>query len=147
MSDKIDQEIQKLFDVVNQQKQEMQNAEKLIQTSWKTNCSLPLPEAPNHPINLQTAPENRIKYLTAFLLQHRHFNELAEKELQLESTSTYEGFSYDDWINDCKKRMAVIQARTKKEKLRKLEERLNGIVSPEERRRMELAQISKELAG
>jgi hypothetical protein len=145
MSQPIDTAITNLFALIQQQKQQLQTQESLVQSQWKTNCSFAFPFAANTPINLQTAPEHRIKAIVSFLLQHQHFNALTEQTLALEPESLYEGFTYQDWIEDCKKRIAHIQIKTRKDKLKELEKRLNQIVSPEERRKMELAAITQEL--
>jgi hypothetical protein len=146
MTQPIDSAITNLFVLIRTQTQHLQTQESLVQALWKTNCSFAFPFAANTPINIQTAPEHRIKSIVSFLLQHQHFNELTEKTLNLEPNLLYEGFSFQDWIDDCKKRIAHIQNRTRKAKLKELEQRLNQIVSPEDKRKMEFDAITKELS-
>ena len=50
-----------------------------------------------------------------------------------------------EWIEDFKKRIATIHFQKKKEKLQELEKRLNGILSTEQRREMELKAIMADL--
>ena len=50
-----------------------------------------------------------------------------------------------DWIQDMKTRAAKIQLISEKNELAELESRLQAIVSPEQRRLMELEAIAKSL--
>ncbi|NCQ51556.1 hypothetical protein GW796_06625 [archaeon] len=146
MSNKIDQKINEIFDVVSQQKAGVEVAEKESKQSWKTNCSIVLPLGRDKsPLNLQTANEVKVKTIVMGLLKHRDYSAEAEQVLGLAPSKEYSGFSYDDWIADCKKRIALIGLRTKKDKLAMLELRLNDIVSPEQKRQMELEAITKSL--
>lgn len=147
MSKEIDSKINELFSVVRKQKAEVEAAEKESKQSWKTNCSIVMPfGASETPVNLQTASQGRIKSIVMGLLNHKEYAQEAEIILGLEKSSDYNGFSYDDWIDDCKKRIAVLNIRAKKEKLATLEKRLNDIVSPEQKREMELEAIMKEMS-
>ncbi len=147
MTTNIDKKISELFEVVKKQKAEVEAAEKESKQSWKTNCSIPLPYGRDEaPINLQTASQEIIKNLVMGLLKHKEYAAEAETILGLETTSQYKGFSYDDWVSDCKKRISVLNIRAKKEKLAALEKRLNDIVSPEQKRQMELDSIVNELS-
>lgn len=146
MTNKIDQKINELFEVVRKQKAEVDAAEKETKQSWKTNCSVVIPFGRDEsPVNIQTASQEKIKNLVMGLLKHKEYAIEAELVLGLDSESQYNGFSYDDWISDCKKRIAVLNIRTKKEKLNTLEKRLNDIVSPEQKRQMELDAIVQDL--
>lgn len=147
MTTQIDQKINQLFEVVRKQKAEVEAAEKESKQSWKTNCSIVMPFGRDEtPVNLQTASEDKVKTVVIGLLKHRDYSAEAEQVLGLPSANDYKGFSYDDWIADCKKRIAVLGIRAKKEKLAELEKRLNGIVSPEQKRQMELEAITASLA-
>jgi len=146
MANTIDQKINELFAIVRKQKAEVEAAEKETKQSWKTNCSITLPFGrEDSPINIQTATESKIKLIVMGLLKHKEYAAEAEQLLGLEATQDYNGFSYDDWITDCKKRIAVFNIRAKKDKLSTLEKRLNDIVSPEQKRQMELEAITKSL--
>ncbi len=147
MTTQIDQKINELFAVVRKQKAEVEAAEKESKQSWKTNCSIVVPFSRDEsPVNLQTANEAKVKAVVVGLLKHRDYTGEAEQLLGLEQTGQYGGSSYDDWIADCKKRITVLGIKAKKEKLAVLEERLNAIVSPEQKRQMELEAIAASLA-
>ena len=81
------------------------------------------------------------------LLRHQDYAKRADEVLGygLLYSKKYDNFTYDDWIADCKKRLSVLGLRTKKDNLAQLEKRLDAIVSPEQRRQMELDAISKML--
>jgi hypothetical protein len=60
-------------------------------------------------------------------------------------TPKIQGYSADDWFADLKKRLATINLRAEEEQLANLESRLNQVLSPEERRRIEVELLAKEL--
>lgn len=143
MSDSIDAKITDLFKVVSRQKSEVEAAEKESKSSWKTNCAIHMDGTT--PINLQTATADTLRKVVVGLLQHREYAQQADALLGLEVNTKIDGFSYNDWISDCKKRMTVIGLRDKKTNLATLEKRLNAIISPELLRKMELDAIAESL--
>lgn len=144
----LDKKVEELFAVVQKQKEEVEATEKETKQSWKTNCSFFITASQvtlGNPINIQTANEDTIRMVVHSILTYRRVDGVASKLLGVEPIVLLNGFSYDDWITDCKKRIALIQLRAKKTKLAQLEERLNAVVSPEQRRQMEIDAISKSL--
>lgn len=145
MSDKaIDKKIDELFAVVKAQKVEVEKAEKESKRSWNTNCSFKLYGAT--PVNLQTATEDMIFKSLTELLTFKGNAEEAIEILGLKKEIKHDGYSVGEWIEDFQKRIATIQLKMKKEKLKTLEDRLTSIVSPEQKREMELAAIMKEMS-
>lgn len=55
------------------------------------------------------------------------------------------GYSIEDWRDDFKTRITKINLKNEKEKLEKLEAKLEKLVSKEMREALELAAIEKEL--
>ncbi len=146
MVDKIDEKINKLFEVVRKQKEEVEAAEKEAKQSWKTKCSIVVPfSRDDKPVNLQTVLEPGLKNIVIGLLKHRDYTNEAEQLLGVEKTDKYEGYSYEDWFADCKKRITMLNLKAKKERLALAEQSLNAIVSPEQRRAMELERITASL--
>lgn len=144
MSDKvIDKKIEELFAVVKAQKIEVQKAEKEAKRNWNTNGSFKLYSA--IPVNLQTATEDMIFKSLTELLSFKGNAEEALEILGLKKEIKHDGYSIDDWIEDFQKRIATIQLKAKKEKFKTLEDRLISIVSPEQKRQMELEAIMKEI--
>lgn len=142
MTETIDQKINELFLVVRKQKTDVEIFEKESKQSWKTNCTIHID---NVIINIQTANETVVKKIVIELLEQKEYASRAEEILGLEKNEKYDGFSFDDWISDCKKRIAVMRLRNKKENLSELEKRLNALVSPEQKRQMELDAITELL--
>jgi hypothetical protein len=146
MVDTIDSQISKLFEVVRKQREEVEAAEKEAKQSWKTKCSLSVPYSRDESaVNLQTAKEDKVKHIVMGLLKHRDYAGEAEQLLGIPQTNQYDGYSYEDWFADCKKRIALLKVKDKKDLLAMTELRLNAIVSPEQKRAMELAEITKSL--
>jgi hypothetical protein len=142
----IDAKIQSLFCVLNTQKAEVEAAEAETKKSWKTNCSFLLNVASTN-VNIQTAPLSILIEVQAELLLKAQYYTKAAEMLGVEYDGKWGNFSISDWQEDLTKRAAIINLSGKKAKLAELEKRLSGIVSPEQRRAMELDAITKSLEG
>lgn len=144
MSDKnIDKKIEELFAVVKAQKAEVEKAEKESKRSWNSNGSFKLFAAT--PVNIQTATEDMILRCLTELLTFKNNSEEALEMLGLKKEVKLDGYTVEEWLEDFKKRIATIHLKAKKEKLKTLEDRLTSIVSPEQKRQMELEAIMKDL--
>jgi hypothetical protein len=140
----IDQKILDLFNVINKQKQEVEQAELEVKQSWKTKCSIEV-DWTSTPINIQTINEQGVHRVHADLLMKHEYYKKSCDILGCGAEFKWGGYSLEDWQQDLKKRLAVIQVRTKKDNLAELEKRLNSIVSPEQKRQMELDAITSQL--
>lgn len=139
-----DNKIIELINVVKKQQEEVAHAEKETKRGWKTNCSLNIIGF-TQPLNLTVASvENVVKAYGMLITITSNIAEAA-KTLGVPAPTVYDGYSLEDWSDDFKKRIAMIQIKEKKVKLTTLEDRLNSIVSPDARRQMELELIMKEL--
>jgi hypothetical protein len=122
---------------------------KLERPNWKTNCSFSYTEGKlDNPINIHV--ETKLPVLISivgFLQARRKAYASAADTLEVESPPDFKwsGFSLADWTEDIKTRINKIQIASKREKLKKLEERLDKIISPELRTKMELEAIQAEL--
>lgn len=141
----IDQKIDELFGVIKKQREEVEKTEKKSKKSWITTCSFKMPGFET--VNLTVAQTEAVKQVVANLLLYKEYQQKACDELGLEMNNEYLGFKYEDWLEDCKKRIAMIELKSKKDKLELLEKRLNGIVSPEQKRQKELDAIIAGLNG
>ena len=142
MTDSIDQKIQELFDVVQTRRAALEKDEHATKAKWETTCSYPMLGSF---VNLQTADKNTIRQVAIHIKMQTYFGAQVDEELGLDKCSTVNGFTADAWLADCKKRLAAISSREKKRELDDLEARLDKIVSPEQRRAMELAAITASL--
>lgn len=140
----IDSKITALFDVLHEQQIEVEKAEQNIKRSWKTNCSFVLPYS-MQPTNIQVATKESIINMYADMLSIMDYRSKAAAELGVEVGKDWNGFSVDDWVADFKKRISSIDIKAQKAKLQSLEQRLDAIVSPEQRREMELEAILQEV--
>lgn len=146
MSD-IDQKIVELFNVVKKQKEDVALAEEQTKNPWKTNCSITI-GTETQPKAIQSMNADKVFLTVTELLQKKHFAEEAAKILKMKvqpNELKHQNFTFDDWITDLQKRLAIIQLQDKKDELNKIEESLNKVVSPERRRIMEVEAITKSL--
>lgn len=149
MTDKtIDTKITELFNILKVKKAEVEAAELESKKKWVTTCAFrPVFSTNTQPVNIQTQKEDVLVDLLGELLIQ---DECATRAAKLLGNATYKGgvwcgFKIEDWIEDFKTRIAKIQLADKKVQLADLEKRLNAIVSPEQRRALELAAIMEEL--
>lgn len=140
----IDAKITELFEVLNKQKSDLERTKKEIDRKWFTNCSIVL-SSHTQPTNIQTANEKTIIQIVSQLIQMQEYNAKAAELLNLPIQTKIDNFEINDWVEDCKKRIAMLQISSKKQKIIELEQRLNAIVSPEQRRQLELEAIAKEI--
>ena len=133
-----------LIKQVAKQKEEISKAER---PTWVTNCSFSHTERPSDSINIHV--ESNIKNLVciaAFLTEKQNSYRAAAELLGVEAPPfTWGGHSVIEWCEDLKLRINKIQIASKKKKLEALESRLNAIISPELRAKMELEAIANEL--
>ena len=141
----MDQKISTLFNVVQLKREAVAKAEQECKQLWKTTCSITI-GSDNQPKNIQSLKtESAVQNIVTQLLMHRHFAKESADLLGLKFDNLYQNFSYEDWIDDCRKRLSILQITAEKKKLNELEERLNLVVSPEQRRAMEIEAITKSL--
>lgn len=108
--------------------------------SWKTSCSY-------DKINLHV--ESDMAVLVGLLAQFSVVKESAGKliqELGLNiKGAKLNGYYVQEWIDDVQLRIQKLNLKEKKTKLENLEKRLESILSPEERREIELQKVIAEL--
>lgn len=142
----IDNKIKELFGVLSAQKAKVEEVETESKRKWVTNCSFPSVFGNTQPINIQTQTEPALVELLSDLLIHVEFNKRAAELIGSNIDTTYwGGYPLVSWVADFKTRIAKIQVAARKQELMQLEKRLDAIVSPEERRAMELEAIVKSL--
>ena len=134
----MDIEVEKLFSIVAKKKAELVEETASIEKKWNTTCSITLPWK-STPINIQTASVDTLIEVMMFVNSHKQ----AANDLALDIS--IQGFASNDWLIDCKKRIAMIGNRQKQKELDAAEKKLNDLVSPEQRRKMELELLSKQL--
>lgn len=138
-----DKKIQELFDTVQRKKSEIAKAER---PNWETNCSFRQDLNSSASQNIQIISKvDDLVTIMAFILEKEHFHDIANKELGTKVKFNWQGYTVDQWKSDLRTRINKLEIAKKKKELEDLESRLNGIISPEVRRKMEIDAISAEL--
>lgn len=145
MSEKNDKLVMELFERVKAKKAEI---EKVQRPAWETSCTIGYnPESVADRVNIQTVSDiKKLVDLTSFIIMKDRDWKEAAKVLGVSTPFSWMGYSKDAWISDFKSRAALIEINKKKKELGDLEEKLNKLVTVEQRREMELAEIAKALA-
>lgn len=140
MSD-IDKRVIELLGKVREKRAEIQKASK---PSWKTHCSFDCFTGAR--VNIQVVNEELtlISLVSELMLRKQNWDN-ACKELECIHDFSYQGYSYDEWISDMKDRFGQILVSQKRKELAELEKRIDKLVSPEQRRKLELEEIENML--
>ena len=138
-----DELVQRLFNVAQEKKKAIEKAEK---PNWLTNSSFSYDEDGSSRRNIRVINSvAELVKMQAFLIEKRNSYEEASKMLEYEIPFTWLGFSFEEWSSDFKVMATKINITKEKQKLEAIEEKLDGLISPELKRQMELEAISKEL--
>lgn len=152
MTKNTDTVVMEMLEKVQAKKAEIEKA--LSIPRWRTNCSIDVTWSclPNRDIkssnriNLATITDtNVILDLFSLLTQRENDQKEVAKELNIKPNLNWQAYSIDDWKKDLKDRMAQITVEQKRKELEELDKRINKLVSPEQRREMELEAIKKLL--
>lgn len=140
--------VMKLMAEVKTRKAEIAKVER---PDYQTNMSFSFTETGNRngDINLNVESDlKRLISIVAFLVNAKQEYDSAVQLLGIEDATkfTWNGYTPDQWIGDVKQRINKIQINAKRAKLDNLEKKLDVLVSPEQRRKLELELIAKELA-
>ena len=118
--------------------------EKLSKPQWLTPCILQLPGFDR--INVQTETDVALLLVVRTGLKRiKNSIETGAKELNVDCDANYQNYSIEDWVNDIEQRIKITQIKKEREKLNRLETRLNDLTSEEQRRELALVEIQKEL--
>lgn len=147
MTTQIDEQIASMFAKVNERKATCKELRRQIALNWKTNCSFTVfGGQASMPVHIQTASVEMIEVVATSLCLIIQGRTAAEDQLGVKmSTPNIQGYVADDWFSDLKKRLASINIREEEKALEALEARLNGVLSPEARRQLEVAALAKDL--
>lgn len=140
-----DELAQELFNKVQIRKAELENAEKL---NWQTSGLFGFnADTANGRFQIQTMTDTRkITDILTFLLERaRSYNE-ATAILGLNLNFSWLGYTLEEWTTDLKTRVTILQKETKRKELQAMETKLNNLISPELKAKLELAELEKALA-
>ena len=143
MSDS-DKLVEQLLAKVAAKKAEIKKLERPV---YKTNCTFILNpfDSNSKRVNFNVADLDSLINVLATLMIYRDSFEKAGKELGLKGNFQWGGWSYEDWLADIKTSVDRFSVAKKKAELDTLEKKLNTLISPEQRRQMDLAEIAKSL--
>lgn len=131
-------------DLIQRVKERREKVGALKKPQWITPCSLVLPGMER--INIQVDKDLGVLAVACGMLMRMKTDiEAASKELEVEIEPKWQNYPIDDWIADIKLRVRITNIKAEQEKLDAMEAKLNKLMSPEQRRAMELAAIEAEL--
>jgi hypothetical protein len=143
---KTDALVLELLKKVEQKKQQIGNAER---PQWETNCSFRYDPNNNAAVNIQVVRDlEQLVDIHAFLSIRYHAYLESLKDLGVEPKEApfkWLNFTFEQWENDIQTRIGTLRIKTKRDELAALEARVNALVSPEQRREIELAKLVEEL--
>lgn len=139
-----DKIVNALFEKLQEKKKQIEKIEK---PQWKTNFSFGYDPSQSARINIQTCDVAQLIEINGWLNDRNRSWDLSCEELGLSGKKfQWQGFDLAEWKHDIKVRIAKISIDAKKKELKALEEKLNTLVSPEQRRLLEIEAVSKALA-
>lgn len=143
---------QRVLDLYNKTKELKAEIETISKPKWKTKGTFKYNPSSNNSgdvLFIQTITEVRdLLMIIAYLKSLKDAYESTDLKFILTGELpkfTWQEYSYSDWYEDIKARIALIEIHKKRSNLNSLETRLNGLLSQEQRRELELAEIEKEL--
>jgi len=141
-----DEMVKELFDTVQTKKLAIEKAER---PCWQTSGNFGYSANSAHDrTDVKTITDVRkIVDMLAFLMDRKEKSESAAKELGVTYTFSWLGFSVDEWKSDFVTRVNQISLKEKQKELAEIEARLNAIISPELKAKMELEVLSKLLGN
>lgn len=145
MSD-IDQAVLALLVKVDSKRKEIEKAK--TKPSWKTSCSFGRnPDNAAERVNIQTIKDiNRLADIYAFLMLQHDYSNLAADQLRIPRSGMWQNYPIEDWKADIKSRVASLSIEQKQRELDELDNRVNQLVTPEQRRVMELKALQEILS-
>lgn len=141
-----DDAVMELLVTVQEKKAEIKSLKKRPQ--WKTNCSFGIdPDSTHDRKNIQVERNPRtIVNWYVFLLEMEERHAQASHELGLPVDLTHLAYPIADWKDDLKARANQLIVEQKQKEMEKLDTRVNMLVSPDQRRAMELEALQQILA-
>lgn len=140
----VDDAVLELLLKVERKKKEIEKAK--VRPSWKTNCSFGRdPASTQDRINIQVVQPRKLIEIYAFLTSQEQSLEVAAQELGIEFDGTWLNYPINDWKADLKTRALHLSIEKKQKEIDELDARVNRLVSPDQRRVMELKALQQML--
>lgn len=140
----IDAQIEALFNKLEQRKSKINELKANIAKGWVTIGSFKTVGA-LAPTNIQTASQAVVEEIAAHICMISSAMEQASTHLQAPMSKKIQGYTVDEWFQDLNKRLSTIQLREEEAAIAQIEQRLNQVLSPEQRRKIEVEMLAREL--
>ena len=144
-NEEIDLKIDELLKKVEEKRKEINSAEK---PKWKTNLAFRYDDKDklSSILNIAVLTNERdlIDIVSFLKIREQSWNN-ASSFLGSNLKFEWLGFSVNDWCEDVKNRLTKIKMETKRKELADYEEKLNNLMSLDQRRRKEIEKIMKSL--
>lgn len=144
---KVDEAVIELLTLVRKKKETIKASQ--TRPQWLTSCTLDIQggsKSVQDRTNIQTVRDKtKLIQIAAYLARYENEMRQAASLLELEFDSTYMGYPIAHWLTDLKTRVSMLKVEEQKKELDKLNERIDKLVSPEQRREMELVELQKLL--
>jgi len=143
-TNKLDKLVLDLFAKVQEKQKEIEKVEK---PKWVTSCTIGYnPDVVTDRMNIQTVTDiNKLVELYSFLLAKESAWAVACKGLEVNIPFKYMGYLGEQWFIDIKARVKQVGVNEKKKELAILQSRLDKLITTDQRRELELAEIQKLL--
>lgn len=133
-----------LINKIRIKKAEIASAKKKPQ--WKTNVTVRYNPGSPESINLMTVRDRQTLIdIYSFIISREQRAQQAANDLGFTETPTYLGYSFAEWKADIKSRAAQLTLDEKEKELAALSQRAEALLSPEQRRELELEALLKEV--
>ena len=142
----IEVQIRKLSEALKLKEQELETTRAAATGGWITTCQWPLPTGRGVSTNIQTCDQYMLVRLMADVLMQFDALDAAATELGwTHHISQVEGFKREQWKQDLHKRAAMITLRGREQKVAEMRQRIAGVTSEEERRRLEVEALTADM--
>jgi cell division protein FtsL len=141
----IDQAVMDLLVKVQQKKKEIENAKE--RPVWRTSCSFGKdPNSTTDRVNIQVVKDPRkLIEIWAFLTSQQNSMLNAANDLGLDFDGMWQNYTFAEWKRDLQTRAGQLRIEKKQKELDDLDARVNALVTPEQRRVMELSVLQQLL--
>lgn len=142
----VDKAVLQLLTKVREKKEAIKASEK--RPKWVTNCTLSTNEVDtvHSRVNIQTIRDtDKLLKIAAFLLQKDKNTAEAAQQLGLPHSTQYMGYKTSEWMTDLQTRVKMLQIEEQKKELDALNQRVDKLVTAEQRREMELLELQQLL--
>ena len=143
----MDQTIIDLMEKLKEKKNAFEKVQSNATKSWVTNCSYSFKPDGTDKKNLAVLNEQEVVQLAADVLAKEASMTMAAKTLGVLQPEKIQGYTVDQWLDDCRKRIAVIGFNSKKKEIEEMESALNSLVSPELQRKIALEELTKKIGN